>query len=247
VEAAGGLGHFWSLSIEEHFYLMWPLVVLFASDRWLVRICLGMIGFSLVARIAWWGATHDVTALYVLTWLRLDGLAIGSLMAVVLHTGAEATWAPRLRRAAPVALAICLGIAVFRRNFNEHDPIVLLAGLTPLAVLCAAIVWTAVQRPPSTLTSTWLRLFGRYAYGLYVYHMIVYLALVRFDLEPVRLVARFGVPLWLAIIAFSVVGVAVSFGVAAASYELVEKRILWLKRFFSDNRQRLKRELAPQT
>jgi peptidoglycan/LPS O-acetylase OafA/YrhL len=84
------LEHFWSLAIEEHFYLFWPLVVflLATRPRTLIAVSLGTALCAMLARLtgslmglSWWTT-------YVLTPFRLDGLALGAFLAVT----ARARW-----------------------------------------------------------------------------------------------------------------------------------------------------------
>ncbi|MBI2382595.1 MAG: acyltransferase [Gammaproteobacteria bacterium] len=71
--------HSWSLAVEEQFYVVWPLVVIALRRRRqpLVAVCLGMILTSIALRE--YGLAH-----YLLL-TRLDGLALGSLLATLLH------------------------------------------------------------------------------------------------------------------------------------------------------------------
>jgi peptidoglycan/LPS O-acetylase OafA/YrhL len=78
--------------------------------------------------------------------------------------------------------------------------------------------------------SSWLRTFGKYSYGLYVYHGILSQHMLELRAQD-RLEALLGSNS-LAIAAQTVFGVGVSLLVAAVSYEVFEKRFLALKRFF---------------
>src|SRR5262245_8154482 len=49
----GPLNHFWSLAIEEHFYLAWPAVIFLSSRRTAMRICTGLFAFSVLGRALW--------------------------------------------------------------------------------------------------------------------------------------------------------------------------------------------------
>src|SRR5262249_46602415 len=71
----------WSLAVEEQFYLLWPLVVAFVPSRWLRRVCVGMIGASVVTRLILALAGTQPVMTYVLTPCRLDGLAAGAFLA----------------------------------------------------------------------------------------------------------------------------------------------------------------------
>src|SRR6202047_461955 len=99
------LDHFWSLAIEEHFYLLWPLVVFLLArrPRTLIAVSLATALCATFARLtgslmglSWWTT-------YVLTPFRLDGLALGALLAV---TARQPGGLERLGRALPwVAMA----------------------------------------------------------------------------------------------------------------------------------------------
>src|SRR5262249_1302664 len=76
------MNHLWSLAVEEHFYLVWPLIVLMFDRRALMKIAAALIAGALVLRIAL--AMNHVTyiASYTLTPCRMDALAIGAFLAL---------------------------------------------------------------------------------------------------------------------------------------------------------------------
>ena len=76
-----GVGHFWSLAIEEQFYLAFSFVVLWVSGRGLVRVCAGMIALSIVLRIGLAATGHLPDMALRLTVLHLDPIAMGALLA----------------------------------------------------------------------------------------------------------------------------------------------------------------------
>ena len=75
-------GHLWSLAVEEHFYLLWPLVVFYFSRKALLRTCVGVIVGSLLLRIVLMGMGDNQQTCYLLTPCRIDQLAIGGWVAV---------------------------------------------------------------------------------------------------------------------------------------------------------------------
>jgi peptidoglycan/LPS O-acetylase OafA/YrhL len=75
------IAHFWSLAVEEQFYLFWPLVVFLFPRRTLMSLCCLMIGGGLVLRIVVRMLGYHVAA-SVLTVCRMDELAIGGLLAL---------------------------------------------------------------------------------------------------------------------------------------------------------------------
>jgi len=80
------VSHFWSLAIEEHFYLLWPLVVFSFRRETLERICLWVIGAALALRIALSLAGVSELSISVLTPCRVDTLCVGALLACLAWT-----------------------------------------------------------------------------------------------------------------------------------------------------------------
>jgi peptidoglycan/LPS O-acetylase OafA/YrhL len=79
----GQLSHFWSLAVEEHFYLIWPVVVWCCSTRALARVCLGVAAASLLCRAAFLAGGLAPECIYVLSPCRFDGLALGGFVAAL--------------------------------------------------------------------------------------------------------------------------------------------------------------------
>ena len=73
----------WSLSVEEQFYLVWPLVVCRLSERGLVRLCVGIVAGALLLRLSLTAAGVDWSWLYFVTPARADSLAAGALLALL--------------------------------------------------------------------------------------------------------------------------------------------------------------------
>jgi len=79
----GSLSHFWSLAVEEHFYLVWPVVVFCCSTRTLARVCLAVAGAALLCRAGFLLGGLAPECIYVLSPCRFDGLALGGLVAAL--------------------------------------------------------------------------------------------------------------------------------------------------------------------
>src|SRR5438445_1418758 len=77
----GAIGHFWSLAIEEQFYLIWPVVVLALRRRQLQACCLACVIGALFVRVGLNVAGNE-TAAFVLTPARIDALAVGAYLAL---------------------------------------------------------------------------------------------------------------------------------------------------------------------
>jgi peptidoglycan/LPS O-acetylase OafA/YrhL len=104
----GPLDHFWSLAVEEHFYLVWPLVVFCLSSKALLRLSIGLvIGVGLVRAAASLRPEWSV-AVDVLTLFRCDALAFGAIAAILMHNLRADDQVARVRRMAVLALPIVL-------------------------------------------------------------------------------------------------------------------------------------------
>jgi peptidoglycan/LPS O-acetylase OafA/YrhL len=232
------IDHFWSLCIEEHFYLVWPLVVWLMAGRATVLMWVSLstsfaaIAARLVGNIAglnWW-------ATYVLTPFRLDGLALGAFLAMLAR---QPGGMDRIQRMLPrVAAFIGAGIVasfVWVLLNRRGLPAIYTIRVTLIMMLLAALLMWALVAPEGALVSRFFRsrpmtFLGTYSYGLYVYHHFLSYYMMHRRTEFV--VARWvGSHLWGALLQ-AIAGSLVSLGIAYASYELVEKRFLGLKRRF---------------
>jgi peptidoglycan/LPS O-acetylase OafA/YrhL len=233
------LDHFWSLAIEEQWYLVWPLVVLRTTRRQLVVVCAGLVAFSLALRLGLLAAGVSPYAIHVLTPARLDGLAVGALLAAAARgPGGLRRWVPGARLvAAASALGIGALVSLQRGLFFYVLPGTMSLGFTLVALLFGALLVLAVEaRAGGTaarlLGGRFLAMFGRYSYTLYVIHeavrVVFVLALQHFGIKPYQ-----PQPGWIGLQLLVYLGVfGLSLLLAAASYRFYERPILRLKRFF---------------
>ena len=233
------VAHFWSLAIEEHFYLFWPLVVfaLARRPRALIAVSLTLAFGAMLARLtgslmglSWWTT-------YTLTPFRLDGLALGGFIAVMARQpgGLE-----RLTRALPLTAAAIGGLtaATFvwtRLVSREGLEMILPVRAALILLLLACLMLWALIAPERSGTSRFFRsramvFLGTYSYGLYVYHHFIsyYLTSNRTDLTLANWLGSH-----LAAVALqAALGMSASLAIAYLSYELFEKRFLRMKRRF---------------
>lgn len=228
------LHHFWSLAVEEHFYLVWPAVVFLCSRRVLIGICWGCIvgAFALRAGLAAAGVNELATC--VLTPCRLDALAIGALLALVARGGGLRPLIRPFRWVAAVCAAILVGLFLWKGELDNTTRLVQIAGFSPLVFLAAAVIIGAATATPGTrIHRFWcspsLQLLGKISYGLYVFHLPLdsffggYFNFSHYGktVSPLLEVGLHGLASGL-----------LAVGVAWLSWQLYEKHLLKLKRYF---------------
>jgi len=197
-------GHTWSLSIEEAFYLVWPLLLgllVRAGRRSIVLALLLVVAVCEAWRFYLWvGLTASSGRLYFSPDTRADTLAFGALVGLAVHTGAAARWRGPLRVLGPLA---GLGLGALVVVANRADPWYGVYGY-PLASLLASLVVARLMVAPAR----WLSLpplvgLGRLSYSLYLWHLPAF-----------ELGSAWGAPTWLSL--------AVGVTLAVASYRLIE-------------------------
>ncbi len=230
------LVHFWSLAVEEQFYLVWPWVVFALSRRTLMRACMAIVVGSLGLRVALRFMTHLPFAAYVLTPSRMDALALGGLLALVAREPDGLTRLARWARPATILSAVFLGmIFVWRHGLAFLDAVVQTIGFSLVAIFFAGIVVIALVSPPGTVggrlfAHRFLRFFGRYSYALYVFHHpIMFYMSSFFSVARLPRLAGSQLPSQLA---FTTVAASVSLAAALLSWHLYETQFLKLKALF---------------
>lgn len=231
----GALGHFWSLAVEEQFYLLWPLLVFMLNRRQLQITCVACMIVALAVRVVLNGQGNNAAA-FVLMPARIDALAVGAYVA--LEARGSAGLHRLSRPAPPVALALCFSVLVMfalRKGFVAYDPLVSTIGHTIVAVLFGSVLVLALTLPGDsflvrTFDSSFLSFFGRYSYGIYVFHhpiLFLTAGIVPLGLIPSVLGSQL-----LRQLVFLAIATSVSVIIAFLSWHLFEKRFLKLKAFF---------------
>ena len=185
------LNHFWSLAIEEQFYLIWPAVVFFIRDRGRLLLATILISFfALVLRFILVGAGVGAHLIHVTTLTRADSLLLGGALSLLFrseHWERVQQWArPGL---VVSAAAVAISILLLPREFASNPEFSLaqrfwIDGLryTVLAAGSACLIALSLRRGSACawiFERDWLRFFGRYSYGIYVLHMIPLSILLR--------------------------------------------------------------------
>jgi peptidoglycan/LPS O-acetylase OafA/YrhL len=211
-----GYGPTWSLAVEEHFYVLWPLLLLWVTRRFGLRTALrATLAVCLVA-LLWRSALAVMHVRYSLLALgsleRADALLYGCTAAIAVRLG----WRPR-----PWMLWTGIGIVgILPFAFSHESYAALVIGNAALAIAGAAVVvgldYAARPWLRNCMSVRWLVVVGILSYGIYLWHG-----------PMMRIAENFGYsgPGWRA------VAVVVSITVAAVSYRYAEAPVRsWARR-----------------
>ena len=239
------LDHFWSLSVEEQFYIFWPLLILLVPEKSLKKLFLGFIAIGLIFRIVFLfiysagvfrflGATAPL-AIFPLPFSHMDAFAFGAYISRFAIPKAKEQFLPLL-----VALPIIgfgsqyiatgemgtissLGYPLLLPNAYQF-----IWGYTLLNYFFDITIYSVVKHGLLNrfLESPPLRYLGKISYGLYVYHFPIIWFAIR--------VRDFGVVDPYAKPVIALISFIVTLLVASLSYKYLEKPLLNLKdRFFA--------------
>ena len=220
------LGHFWSLGVEEQFYLFWPWVVNKTSR--LFRVIVIFILFIIMLKVAAWvlfKKTGIVIPYQVIHVTRFHCMAIGALGAILFHRRHKLFLDISYSIIAQVVswlFVASLAFSLFQGgSLIKHEAVAIIA--------VVLIVNVAGNSKSLIKLNGWIPDYlGRISFGLYVYHpLIIFLtakALGRY-LEQIEPVTR-------AIIVYPLL-LTLTVVVAGISYRFFEKRFLVLKTGFS--------------
>ncbi len=254
---SANFGHLWSLTVEEHFYMLWPLLVFNLNRRLLMRICVGGAVLSLLLRVAVTHSSLGMRGSYVLTPCRLDGLLLGAWLALASVDPIFWERVKRYYRFVGVAALLSLALMAIRQGhfysaiFPNQIPgirsseLLITWGITPLAVFCGWAVITASSGGPITrfLELPVLRWLAKRSYGVYIYHFFILSTLGR-RLFTSHLLAR--LPGWAGVLTVAAVVLILATSVAAISYQFFELPFLRLKKLFPAKRAPVPVESRPR-
>lgn len=227
----------WSLSVEEQFYLIWPLVIAWFSHRALIKVSLGLMLLAALAR--WILTAHgtDYFAIYISTPTRFDALAAGALLALLLRLPDGDRRARKICKfAGPIA---GLMILIVSPGFDPiAHPWLRDFLYSALAIFFAALLFWSIDSaslygiPNRFYQNRLLRIIGGYSYAMYLFHVPL--------MFPARALVEQGGffqssrDSWMQAMALVGMNAALTFGLAFLSFHLFEKQFLKLKRFFPE-------------
>ncbi len=221
-------GHLWSISVEEQFYLVWPLLLAKAKPFRFVQILIGMFVFTCVYRIfcIYW-AWPEQSPVWINTLAHLDSFALGGLLACLLH------WRSITLARGWRALLLLVALAIYWRlgqypiggYFGVYPawtyPLAAFASTLSIAAFCAGVPGARIGNLKRSLSY-----LGKISYGLYVFHLpVIHFAKVLIPIGP-----ESSPWLW---VARTALAATATLAVSAASYALLEKPFLRMKERFT--------------
>jgi peptidoglycan/LPS O-acetylase OafA/YrhL len=228
------LNHLWSLAVEEHFYFVWPLLIGVLSGRTVVKVCVATLACAAALRFGLLAKGLPPVVPYVLTPCRVDALALGGMVAVLVAQPRAHRVLSRLARPAFAGgMIVTLAMAAWQHSTGHIGWRMQVIGFTALAVGFAGVVMIAHDSEEGSfahrlLTTRALLSAGKYSYGAYVFHQ-----LLQPGFEVIAPPGRFApLPEGVCLLLHVAVAVTLSFTVAYASFHLFEKHFLSLKRHF---------------
>jgi peptidoglycan/LPS O-acetylase OafA/YrhL len=239
------LSPFWSLSIEEQFYIVWPAVVRKLRLRWLMIFCLtGMVLSAVLRNLPWvqhWNSIYS-NLIYRMTPLHMDGLLFGGVVAMLLPKYGESKSARNLFAGLFWGSFAVLVYLSHNANASSMTASSMTAssmtrvGFSVLPLFGGSLIWLCAARMGSKTARTIfsrkpLVRMGKYSYFIYVFHipMFIYIPILgRHFLRGTNV----AVHPYLFHIALASLSFAVTYAGAALSSRFFEGPILRQKRFF---------------
>lgn len=229
VKVMGNMHHLWSLSVEEHFYFLWPVLMFFFILKIpfrgrMVFLLISMLFVTLIRIIIF--NYHFSNELFVIdayrsTFSRVDSIIMGSMLALILKSEVL-----DLKTENESKITAILGIFFFAFVFilftvSENDIYWNNGGFILTNLLCTITIWLAIKKPDhfffSNKTMRWV---GKRSYSIYLYHIPIFYALEGLR-EPHSITSFFLV---------SLLRFSLSIGLAAVSYKYIEEPLLKYKK-----------------
>ena len=231
------LTHFWTLSVEEHFYLLWPTVVRWANPKKLISIGIGVILICTVARAVMSYFFRQPLASYCLTPFRIDSLIAGAILVTFCYSVKPTDFDIRRFAIGTIATTLPSLIVLFfwRQGLHPHDPLIQVVGYPLISGLSAAAIALAIVAKHDSIGTSFLRTcfltsLGKYSYGIYIYHVLIWFPLNNWfsagQLSRITGSTLIGAVLHIFLLS------GASFAIAYISWHCYENPFLRLKRFF---------------
>ncbi len=224
------LNHYWSLAVEEQFYIFWPLIILWLKKpkRLLIFIS-SVLLLVILFRFGLWVYKIENLAYYNLyTFTRFDGICIGCIVALLVRMNVD-----YIKKNMTVIVlgftAVNFLFYFINSLYSFSFPFLALMGYSTFAMMFGLLIYEAVTRNTPVINYIlgfrFLKFFGRISYGFYIFHWPVYLLMNSYLLSFAKnyladFTARFSV---------SLLATVMAVGISWLSYHYFESYFLKLK------------------
>lgn len=236
------LCHFWSLAVEEQFYLFWPLLVLgLRTPQKVLTLSLTLTAVSIISRVYFWTKPNGQDINYFWTICRLDSLSLGAAAAACWHWTSAKHWIQsNAHRILIVSGFLFVATGLITRGYARTSFLGQTIGYTTLSIAFAVLVYALATKdeyhrslkpsPTDWVKQPLLTSIGKYSYAMYVFHKPLH------DVFSAKILRALGVNpagnllhASLHIAALT----AASYLMARLSYTLIEQHFLKLKTRFA--------------
>lgn len=244
---------FWSLAIEEQFYVFWPLMVYVFRGKRLVVAILCLAAACILTRFLMVENNYTNLQIYVFTFSRLDTILFGSLVAVLIRIE---SWRRYLERYTSIVFIltgiVLLGMVVVNKSLNPYLKFMQSYGYTLIVLLFASLLPIIISANSkhrflkTIFQNRFLVFFGKYSYSLYIFHWPFYLLMN----EPLQhFLEKYSGNILLVNLGASVIIFLASVASSLFTWNLFEKRFIKLKSVLAPDAPPLNPEVnpAPQT
>ncbi|MEG4321324.1 MULTISPECIES: acyltransferase [unclassified Microcoleus] len=216
--------HFWSLAMEEQFYIIWPCVMLFLPKKYLLKAILITIGLGVVSKFICYGFNFNEVQILVFPLASMDSLALGALLAFYKYNHEQ--FKQNQQILCNLGLWVCLPLLVLFNNIALFN---MLVRPTVLGIFYVWLISRASEGfsglPGKFLELKPLVFLGKISYGVYLYH--VFLNPTFAKAYELNLFSQIPLPLEV------LLKMIITLAIAIPSWLLFEKPINNLKRHFS--------------
>lgn len=219
------LAHFWSLCIEEHFYIFWPFIIAFVPNKHLVKTFAGLILVSIVYRAVAIGSTPDPWfPIYLNTFARFDAIVAGALVAYIhfidpIHL--KISKITRLLVYLIFIIAFC-NINIFEWN-NFFEAVFKKYFFIAITLFSMANYLFNEKPLFEFLNNKVIRYLGKVSFGIYIYGLII------LEIIIYKIILPYHIDSW---VIYLLIVIAASLLIPIISYECLEKQFLKLKKRF---------------
>lgn len=222
------LGHFWSLAVEEQFYLLWaPLIFVFRKKITLIVALMLLIGayvtfFPPSIFSVWYGNNAWATPIFFPIH-RCFHFGLGALIALLVIRNTLFKLPKFVSIILQVAVLIPICDYLFGVHFYEIGLERIIQGVIAAILILIAISSTSML----PFEVRWMKYFGKVSFGIYIFHIVAIRVVFKLLLDA-QISPNSTLFLWL----FPVLSSILSVGLAILSYEFIEKKFLALKSRF---------------